>query len=75
MITSRHNAQVVRTAGLLANAKQRRESGEFAAEGHKLLYDAVAAGVLSVVLDVLAVVLAGFVECVSSFVEAVVFVT
>lgn len=45
MITSRHNAQVVRTAGLLANAKQRRESGEFAAEGHKLLYDAVAAGV------------------------------
>ena len=45
MITSRHNAQVVRAAGLLSSAKKRRESGEFAAEGHKLLYDAAAAGV------------------------------
>ena len=45
MITSRHNSQVTRLCGLLESAKKRRESGEFAAEGTKLLYDAVSAGV------------------------------
>lgn len=45
VITSRRNSRVVRMAGLLSSAKQRRESGEFAAEGIKLLYDAVRSGI------------------------------
>lgn len=44
-ITSRQNPLVQHVAKLLAQAKYRRERGEFAAEGTKLLDDAVEAGV------------------------------
>ncbi len=45
VITSRQNPLVQHVSRLLAQAKYRRETGEFAAEGTKLLLDAAEAGV------------------------------